>query len=102
MSPLDPARPAAPAEGPCATDNMLMLRVAEELEYARRILDSLGDAVSAEPILVARHALSLQCIDIIGQLLGHVATIVRSSDPAGVVERIGMGDLKARLTPTKL
>ncbi len=41
---------------------------------------------------------SLQSVDIIGQILGHIAAVVRSSDPQGAVERIGMGDLKARLT----
>jgi hypothetical protein len=31
-------------------------------------------------------------------VLGHVANVVRSSDPPGAVERIGMSDLKGRLT----
>ncbi|MEO7636423.1 MAG: hypothetical protein ABIS16_02135 [Sphingomicrobium sp.] len=80
------------------TDDKLDLRLAEELDYARRMLDSMGDSLSADPTVVVRHMVSLQSVDIIGQILGHIAAVVRSSDPQGAVERIGMGDLKARLT----
>jgi hypothetical protein len=45
-----------------------------------------------------RHMVEMQSIDIAAQILGHIASIVRSSDPATAVDRIGMGDLKARLT----
>jgi hypothetical protein len=79
------------------TSDPLLLRVAEEIEYARRMLDSMGDALSNDPAVVGRHAVQLQSFDIIGQMLGHLATIVQSSDPAGAVERIGMAELKARL-----
>ncbi|MEO5972136.1 MAG: hypothetical protein ABIP91_02075 [Sphingomicrobium sp.] len=88
--------PRPPALVP--TDDKLDLRLAEELDYARRMLDSMGDSLSADPTVVVRHMVSLQSVDIIGQILGHIAAVVRSSDPQGAVERIGMGDLKARLT----
>ena len=80
------------------TDDPLLLRLAEELEYARRMLETMGDTLAADGLLVARHVTALQAVDIAGQILGHVANVIRSSDPAGAVERIGMGDLKARLT----
>lgn len=79
------------------TDDLLSLRLAEELEYARRMLDSMGDELSADMTVVMRHSVSLQSIDIVGQMIGHIANIVRSSDPAGAVERVGMCELKARL-----
>ena len=41
---------------------------------------------------------AMQSIDIVGQMLGHIANVVRSSDPQGAVSRIGMCELKARLT----
>ena len=47
-------------------------------------------------VLVFQHF--QQSIDFIGQLLGHIAAVTRSSDPNGAVERIGMCELKARLT----
>lgn len=84
------------------TEDQLRLRLAEELEYARRLLDSMGDELSADVGVVMRHTVALQSIDFIGQLLGHIATITRSSAPQRAVERIGMVDLKARLTRSAL
>ena len=80
------------------SDDELKQRLAEELEYARRMLDALGDALSADLGVVMRHSVSLQSIDIVGQMLGHIANVTRSSDPVGAVQRIGMCELKARLT----
>jgi hypothetical protein len=87
--------PLAAAQLP--TDDPLSLRLADELEYARRMLDHMGDALSGDPLVVGRHITSLQSVDIVGQVLGHIANIMRSSDRNGAVERIGMCDLKARL-----
>ena len=79
------------------TDDVVRLRLAEELDYARRILDQMGNQLSSDPNVVARHMVPLQSVDVIGQLLGHVASVIRSSDPGGAIERIGMSDLKSRL-----
>jgi hypothetical protein len=84
------------------TDDPLPLRLAEELEYARRMLEAMGETLSADGLLVARHLTALQSVDIVAQMIGHIADVVRSSDPAGAVERIGMHNLKARLTRTKI
>ncbi len=80
------------------TDDPLRLRLAEELEYARRLLDLMGDELANDPAVIVRHTRSLQSVDIVGQMLGHIATVVRSSDPPRAVERIGMCELRARLT----
>jgi hypothetical protein len=79
------------------TDDVLKLRLADELDYARRMLEQMGDTLSADPIVIGRHMVSLQAVDIIGQMLGHIAAVTRSSDPARAVDRIGMSDLKGRL-----
>ena len=92
--------PLPPALVP--TDDALTLRLAEELEYARRMIEAMGDTLSSDPQLVMRHMVSLQSVDIVGQILGHVANVIRSSDPAGAVDRIGMCELKARLTRTRI
>lgn len=84
------------------TDDVLKLRLAEELEYARRMLDAMGDALSADVGVLMRHSVQLQSVDIVGQILAHIANVVKSSDPAGAVERIGMCELKARLTRQSL
>ncbi|HVM23296.1 MAG TPA: hypothetical protein VM308_08385 [Sphingomicrobium sp.] len=89
------APPLSPAQVP--TDDPLLLRLAEELEYARRMLDLMGDELTSDPMVVGRHMTSLQTVDIAGQILGHIASVIRSSDPPGAVEQIGMADLKGRL-----
>lgn len=87
---------------PAPTDDQLLLRLAEELEYSRRMLDIMGDALSSDAAIVMRHSVALQSVDIIGQMLGHIANVVRSSDPAETVNRIGMCELKGRLTRKSL
>lgn len=99
----EPSRPSIRREPPplpaalVPTDDELNLRLGQELDYARRMLDSMGDSLSADPMVLMRHSVSLQSVDIVGQILGHIAAVIRSSDPAGAVERIGMSDLRARL-----
>jgi hypothetical protein len=80
------------------TDDPLLLRLAEELDYTRRMLDVMGDELASDGLIVARHMSALQSVDIVGQILGHIANVIRSSERPGAVERIGMSDLKARLT----
>lgn len=74
-----------------------MLSLAEELEYVRRMIEVMGDSLCADPTVVSRHLTSLQTVDIAGQILGHIAKVVRSSHREGAVEGIGMCDLKGRL-----
>ena len=83
---------------PERTDDLLLLRLGEELDYARRMLDITGDAISADPIAIARHGVALQSLDIVGQMLGHIANVIRATDQKAAVEEVGMCDLKARLT----
>ena len=79
------------------TEDQLRLRLAEELDYARRMLSAMGDELASDALIVGRHLAELQTVDIVGQMLGHIAAVIRSSDPPGAVEQIGMGALKARL-----
>jgi hypothetical protein len=80
------------------TADELRLRLAEELDYARRMLDAMGDELCADMSVVMRHAVALQAVDIVGQMLGHIANVTRSAAPEQAVEKIGMCELKARLT----
>jgi hypothetical protein len=91
--------PPAPATPPplVPTDDPLRLRLAEELDYARRILSLMGDDLCGDPAIVVRHGTALQSVDILGQMLGHVANVIRCTDPEEAVDRIGMGELRARL-----
>ena len=57
----------------------------------------LGDTLSADPHLVMRHMVALQSVDVAAQILGHIAKVIRSSDPEGAVDLIGMTELQGRL-----
>jgi hypothetical protein len=57
----------------------------------------MGDELSSDTLVVGRHLAELQSLDIAGQMLGHIASILRSGDMGDAVDRIGMADLKARL-----
>lgn len=72
-------------------------RLADELEHARRVLVDMGDELAMNDEVVAEHGVALQAVDIVGQMLGHIANVVRAADRAAAVDRIGMCDLKARL-----
>lgn len=86
--------PAAPTP---AVSPDLDKRLADELGYVQRLLEGLGDELIADLLLIQRHGKSLQSLDLVGQILGHVSTILRADDKAAVVEEIGMDDLRARL-----
>ena len=79
------------------TDDPLRLRLAEELDYARRMINALGDTLAADNMVVVRHGAVMQSLDIVGQMIGHVSNVVRAEEPDEVVQSIGMSELKARL-----
>ena len=71
--------------------------LAAELDHARDMLVMMGDELSTDFAVVSRHGLALQAVDIVGQMLGHIANVVRADDRAAAVDRIGMCELKATL-----
>ena len=75
----------------------LDLRLAAELDVARRMLEEMGDELSASLAVVSDHGVALQAVDVVGQMLGHIANVVRAEDRGSAIERIGMGELKAKL-----
>lgn len=72
--------------------------LAAELDHARDLLVMMGDELAMNKELVAEHGMALQAIDIVGQMLGHIANVVRAEDQSKAIERIGMCDLKAKLS----
>jgi hypothetical protein len=80
-----------------ALRDVLSKRLAEELAYVGRLLESLGDDLSAEPLIVMRHAEKLQNLDISTQILGHVAALLVSADPERSIDSITMSSLRKRL-----
>ncbi len=87
------------ARAPLApTEDLLDLHLEEELAFARRTLEVMGDALCDDPILLARHQVTLQSVDLVAQILGHIGSVIGSADRNEAVTRIGMNDLRARLT----
>lgn len=86
-----------PPARPEASVDPVDYRIAEELETIRRRLDQIGDALIADPILLHRHATSLQGLDLTNQVLAHLAEVIKSADKAAGVEAVRMDDLRARL-----
>ena len=88
-------KPAPPRPAP-STDP-LDHRIAEELEAIARRLDLLGGALAGDPILIHRHAVQLQSVDLIRQMLGHLAQVVATHEKEKAVALITLTELKARL-----
>lgn len=72
--------------------------LAAELDHARDMLVMMGDELAMSRDLVAEHGMALQAIDIVGQMLGHIANVVRADNPREAIERIGMCELKSKLS----
>ena len=90
-------RSAETAPPPPTASPDLDKRLADELGYVQRLLEGLGDELIADLLLIQRHGKSLQSLDRVGQILGHVSAILRADDKSALVEEIGMEDLRARL-----
>ena len=72
--------------------------LAEELDHARRMLEAMGDELALDHQVVTEHAIALQAVDIVGQMIGHIANVVRAEDRNSAIARIGMCELKTKLT----
>jgi hypothetical protein len=94
--PLPSCDSAAPTD--CDAPGQLNARIAEELDYVSRLIESLGDQLAADPAILMKHSKVLQNMDLGNQILKHLAAIVAAEDPATEVATVGMSDLRARLT----
>jgi hypothetical protein len=88
-------KPAPPRPAP--SKNLLDHRVAEELEAIARRLELLGGTLANDPILLHRHAAQLQSVDLIKQMLCHLAQVVATEENEKAVALITLSALKARL-----
>ena len=79
---------------PTPLDHLL----AAELDHARDMLVMMGDELAMSPEIVAEHGMALQAVDIVGQMLGHIANVVRAEDAREAIDRIGMCELKTKLS----
>ena len=88
-------KPAPPRPAPSA--DVLDHRIAEELEAIGRRLELLGGALASDSSVLYRHAAQLQSIDLIRQMLGHLAQVVATDEKEKAVDLITLSELKARL-----
>ena len=83
--------------GAAADDRNLDHRLAEELAYVRRLLDIVGDELSDDPIMLQRHAHTLQNFDMACQILAHISAILGAPDRADAVAAVTLEELRTRL-----
>jgi hypothetical protein len=76
----------------------LDLLLAAELDHARDMLVMMGDELAMSSEIVAEHGTALQAVDIVGQMLGHIANVVRAENQSAAIASIGMCELKTKLT----
>lgn len=86
----------ATTRSPEVIDN-LPSRIAEELAFVSRNLELLGNVLSDDATVVARHPSQLQELDLAIQALGHLTRLLDSNEPSEVLKAIGMNDLRRRL-----
>lgn len=96
-APAAAQQPSATKASPQVPGPDFDARLADELGYVQRLLESLGDELITDSFLVQRHGRALQSLDLASQILAHVAAIIVADDRGAVVEQIGMEDLRARL-----
>jgi hypothetical protein len=100
VAPLLPRR--RPDIAPDEARRNLIARIAEELAFASRRLETMGSKLAEDPAVIARHGAQLQDLDITMQVLGHLGRLLSSEDPCGVLGGLGMEDLRRRLERTSL
>lgn len=86
----------APAEIERSPD-MIKQRLAEEIEYAKRLINATGVELAMDTVCLVRHAGMLQRFDLIEQMLGHLANVAGATNPCDAIAAIGMQDLRNRL-----
>ncbi len=90
-------RPPPPKPEPLAlSEDIIDVRLSEEIDYIRRMVDALGSKLATDPIVLQRHAQTMQSFDLIAQMLGHVATVTHTIDRKAAIERV-MPEMRARL-----
>ena len=95
----NPQRPLfkSPPPGRAPSADAIEAGLAEELEMIRQRLEAIGDILIGDPVLLQRHAASLQGLDLTDQVLVHLAAVIRAQDKPAAVDAVSMEDLKARL-----
>lgn len=72
-------------------------RIGEELALVARTLDSIGDDVSADAVILSRHGISLQRMEEAARVLVQLSAVLAAEDTTAAIGDIQMSALKRRL-----
>lgn len=81
-------------------ENIVNLRLREELLYVTRIIEEVGQILVKDPFLRVRHYSSLQQLDIGKQMLSEIAQLVPMDDKLSHISHIATGPMRGRLLRT--
>ena len=79
-----------------------LTRVADVLDSLGAETEALGEALCADPAMVAAHLTRLQALDRIAQFQHALAAVLRSDCPSVAVEQSGLDELVERVMPDRL
>ena len=92
---LQPEAPSATGAGLSGKD--LDARIAEEIDFLRRLIDNLGEELTDDPIVVQRHLQAVQTLDRASQILGHLGAVLSAPDRLATAQAISLQELRERL-----
>jgi hypothetical protein len=84
------------------TASNLHERLADELNHAVRMIESLRDSVAGEPQMIAKHSTKLPYFDQSLTLLRQVAEVIAEPDRKKAIGRIADVDFRRRLTRSSI
>ena len=76
---------------------ILRERLIEEIGFAERLFEALGDSLADDPHVVARFGKQLQSLELGCKILQNVAYLLGHDDPRDAVDQVGLHEMKARL-----
>lgn len=89
---------AAPALSPLPSSRDAMPgRIGEEVAAIQRLIEAVGDSLSDDPLMLARHANHLQSLQSASEVLNQLARVLQASNVEAAVESVTLQALRARL-----
>lgn len=79
------------------TDEMVLRRSSEEIDYVSRSIESIATLLLNDPVLKLRHATSMQQLAIAQQILLDISAIIKSEDKGLAVMSCTNSPLRSRL-----
>lgn len=77
--------------------NQLARRIGEEIAAVHRLLNAVADALSDDPLILARHSGRLQGIQNASEILDHLTRVLQATDPEAEANAITIQALRSRL-----